>query len=98
MLTARGSRGVYLCTLSPWETTLHRQHVHFITDKSHPLDGNTAEILCLFRVAFRTVVPFWGQTIQISSSLYPKRDCGSKRPSSGAAAFPVRASDIPGTW
>ena len=28
---------------------------------------------------FRTAVPFWGQTSQISSSLSPKRDCGSKR-------------------
>ena len=27
---------------------------------------------------FRTAVPFWGQTSLISSSLYPKRDCGSK--------------------
>ena len=26
----------------------------------------------------RTSVPFWGQTTQISSSLSPKRDCGSK--------------------
>ena len=25
---------------------------------------------------FRTAVPFWGQTTQISSSLSPKRDCG----------------------
>ena len=28
---------------------------------------------------FRTAVPFWGQTSQISSSLSPKRDCGPKR-------------------
>ena len=28
---------------------------------------------------FRTAVPLWGQTTQISSSLSPKRDCGSKR-------------------
>ena len=27
---------------------------------------------------FRSAVPFWGQTSQISSSLFPKRDCGSK--------------------
>ena len=27
---------------------------------------------------FRTTVPLWGQTTQISSSLPPKRDCGSK--------------------
>ena len=27
---------------------------------------------------FRTAVPFWGQTPQPSSSLSPKRDCGSK--------------------
>ena len=27
---------------------------------------------------FRTAVPFWGQTTQISSSLSPKRDCDSK--------------------
>ena len=27
---------------------------------------------------FRTAVPFWGQTTQISSSSCPKRDCGSK--------------------
>ena len=27
---------------------------------------------------FRTAVPFWGQTTQISSSLSPKRGCGSK--------------------
>ena len=27
---------------------------------------------------FRTAVPFWGQSIQISSSFVPKRDCGSK--------------------
>ena len=25
-----------------------------------------------------TAVPFWGQTSQISSSVAPKRDCGSK--------------------
>ena len=28
---------------------------------------------------FRTAVPFWGQTTQISGSLSPKRDCGPKR-------------------
>ena len=28
---------------------------------------------------FRTAVPFWGQTSQISSSLYPEQDCGPKR-------------------
>ena len=28
---------------------------------------------------FRTAVPFWGQTTQISSSFDPKQDCGSKR-------------------
>ena len=28
---------------------------------------------------FRTAVPFWGHSIQTSSSLSPKRDCGSKR-------------------
>ena len=28
---------------------------------------------------FRTVVPFWGQSAQVSSSLCPKRDCGSER-------------------
>ena len=27
---------------------------------------------------FRTAVPFWGQTSQISSSFVPKRDRGSK--------------------
>ena len=27
---------------------------------------------------FRTAVPFRGQTTQISSSLSPKRDCGSE--------------------
>ena len=27
---------------------------------------------------FRTAVPFWGRTTQISSSLSPKRDCGPK--------------------
>ena len=27
---------------------------------------------------FRTAVPLWGQTSQISSTLSPKRDCGSK--------------------
>ena len=27
---------------------------------------------------FRAAVPFWGQTSHISSSLSPKRDCGSK--------------------
>ena len=27
---------------------------------------------------FRTAVPFWGQTSQISSSFVPKRDHGSK--------------------
>ena len=27
---------------------------------------------------FRTAVPFWEQTTQISSSLSRKRDCGSK--------------------
>ena len=27
---------------------------------------------------YRTTVPFWGQTSQISSSLSPQRDCGSK--------------------
>ena len=28
---------------------------------------------------FRPADPFWGQTTQFSSSLSPKRDCGSKR-------------------
>ena len=28
--------------------------------------------------SFRTAVPFWGQTSQISSGLSPIRDCGSK--------------------
>ena len=27
---------------------------------------------------FRTAVPFWGQSSQISSCFVPKRDCGSK--------------------
>ena len=27
---------------------------------------------------FRTAVPFWGQTSQMSSSLSPKQDCGPK--------------------
>ena len=29
-------------------------------------------------IPFRTAVPFWGQTSLISSSLSPKRDCGSE--------------------
>ena len=28
---------------------------------------------------FKTAVPFWGQTIQIPSILFPKRDCSRKR-------------------
>ena len=38
---------------------------------------------------FRTAVPFWGQTSQISSSFVPKRDCGSKgvNPFRTAVAF-----------
>ena len=34
---------------------------------------------------FRTAVPFWGQTRQISSSLSPNRDCGLKRDSQVSA-------------
>ena len=38
------------------------------------------QIAVSYRVnPFRTAVPFWGQTTQISSSLSPKRDSGSKR-------------------
>ena len=28
---------------------------------------------------FRSAVPFWGQSIQLLSSLSPKRDCGTER-------------------
>ena len=44
------------------------------------LTGNpgTRRHLCA-SVAFRTAVPFWGQTIRNLTDLYPKRDCGSKR-------------------
>ena len=28
---------------------------------------------------FSTAVPFWGQSTHFSSSLSPKRDCGTKR-------------------
>ena len=34
--------------------------------------------LLLFLNPFRTAVPFWGQITHISSSLSPKRGCGSK--------------------
>ena len=33
---------------------------------------------CHLRTLISTAVPFWGQTTQISSSLSPKRHCGSK--------------------
>ena len=39
------------------------------------------------RGPFRTAVPFWGQTSQISSSLSPKRDCGSKAVKLGIFAY-----------
>ena len=35
---------------------------------------------------FSTAVPFWGHTIQLSSSLPPKRDCGPK----GIEVFPAQ--------
>ena len=38
----------------------------------------------------RTAVPFWGQTTQISNSLSPKRDCGSK----GINSSPQLSSDL----
>ena len=44
----------------------------------------------LFLNPSRTAVPFWGQTIQIPSSLPPKRDCGTKRvkKKGGTSHFP----------
>ena len=38
---------------------------------------DTRQAVCPFN-PFRTTVPFLGQTTQFSSSLSPKRDCGSK--------------------
>ena len=45
---------------------------------------------------FRTAVPFWGQTSLISSSLSPKRDCGSKGVNSNGG--PHTASGWVGAW
>ena len=39
--------------------------------------GSRFKKQCWFN-PFRTAVPFWGQSSQISSSFVPKRDCGSK--------------------
>ena len=47
----------------------------------------------LFLNPFRTAVPFWGQSTQSSSSLSPKRDCGSKR---GCAFASCSAGDRAG--
>ena len=55
---------------------------------THPADlsRTMGEITCMLhhsevrkpRQPLRITVPFWGQTTQISSSLSPKRDCGSR--------------------
>ena len=58
---------------------------------------------------FSTAVPFWGQTIQIPSSLSPKRDCGPKRVKIDSSNGWVNVKNrslaqflsfyyIPGTW
>ena len=44
---------------------------------------------------FRTAVPFWGQTIQISSSLSPKRDWGPKGVKMPTAAKYLRTPRSP---
>ena len=45
----------------------------------YSLPGSLHYRLCIYNVnPFRTAVPFWGQSSQISSSFVPKRDCGSK--------------------
>ena len=45
------------------------------------LTGLPGKLIVITRLGlnpFRTAVPFWGQTSQISSIFVPKRDCGSK--------------------
>ena len=41
-----------------------------------PGNGGSLKIVV---IPFRTTVPFWGQTSQISSSLSPTRHCGTRR-------------------
>ena len=43
---------------------------------------------------FRTAVPFWGQTSQISSKLSPKRDCSAKRVKRSVVRDENHAEDI----
>ena len=43
---------------------------------------------------FRTAVPFWGQTTQISSSFSPKRDCGSTGVKGGSLSLFCRAPPV----
>ena len=54
-------------------TTAVRSHEHAVQ-----LDDFTSTAVVIMLASFRTAVPFWGQTSLISSSLSPKRDCGSK--------------------
>ena len=44
-----------------------------------PLYLRTERYLIMELNPFRTAVSFWGQSTQISSTLSPHRDCGSKR-------------------
>ena len=49
-----------------------------VFSRDHPFTCEEFVDICSFFNPFRTAVPFWGQTTQFSSSLPPKRDCGSK--------------------
>ena len=52
--------------------------VALVSDTSPGFFGADVFPDCFLFNPFRTAFPFWGQTNQRSSSLSPKRDCGSK--------------------
>ena len=69
---ARTARRAFRSTTTSWHTIQAGLWL------GSELDFRVGVVSAVIFNPFRTAVPFWGQTAQISSSLSPKRDCGPK--------------------
>ena len=78
-----------LCYVLVSHTSRCCQYRSLCGRESNQTDALDSRVLLIFVhaeravIAFRTAIPFRGQTTQTSSSLSPKRDCGSKRVKKG---------------
>ena len=72
--------GMNFCRLTN-HVMRYKKSKHSISSFFFQSSGGLVKVkfkLTTLRGGFRTAVPFWGQTIHISSSLSPKRDWGPK--------------------